>query len=136
MDRRQFGDVLDELTRATSEDGHPAQTAKTRYQRAFIVQPERSEINVGTTARFDTPYVNEVSLEGPEAGSLESVHDWVVDKLQLTPATTTEDLHNLRRKFALAYHPDRVHPSDREWATQCMTIANVLIDQALLRRPD
>jgi hypothetical protein len=55
----------------------------------------------------------------------------VADELQLTPNLTTDDLHRIRREFALANHPDRVAPPMRERATRRMTIANGLIDAAL-----
>jgi hypothetical protein len=55
----------------------------------------------------------------------------VADELQLTADLTLEDLHRIRREFALANHPDRVAPPMRERATRRMTIANALIDEAL-----
>jgi hypothetical protein len=62
----------------------------------------------------------------------------VADELQLTADLTIDDLHRLRREFALANHPDRVAPPLRERATRRMTIANTLIDEALelLRTPE
>ena len=41
------------------------------------------------------------------------------------------DLKLIRRKFAMANHPDRVAPRVRGHATRRMTIANMLIDGAL-----
>ena len=60
-----------------------------------------------------------------------SEHDAVVDELHLTPNLSTGDLVKLRREYAKAHHPDRVLPDSREEATRRMTIANVLIDEAL-----
>jgi hypothetical protein len=57
----------------------------------------------------------------------------VVDELQLTADLTADDLHRIRREFALANHPDRVAVTLRERATRRMTIANALIDEALER---
>ncbi|KAB2917449.1 MAG: hypothetical protein F9K29_09460 [Hyphomicrobiaceae bacterium] len=57
----------------------------------------------------------------------------VADLLCLTPDLSQEDLHRLRREFALAHHPDRVPPSLREQSTRRMAEANILIDEALAR---
>lgn len=58
----------------------------------------------------------------------------VAHELQLSPPLTARQLERIRRDFALANHPDRVAPGHRDLATRRMTLANVLIDQALLRR--
>lgn len=55
----------------------------------------------------------------------------VVEELHLTPGLTVDDLKHLRRRFAKTNHPDRVDATAREQATRRMTIANVLIDEAL-----
>lgn len=60
-----------------------------------------------------------------------SEHEAVVEELHLTPNLTADDLKHLRRSFALANHPDRVSAAGRRQATRRMTIANVLIDEAL-----
>lgn len=57
----------------------------------------------------------------------------VADLLRLAPDLSQEDLHRLRREFALAHHPDRVPPSLREQSTRRMAEANILIDEALAR---
>ena len=61
------------------------------------------------------------------------MHTWVADTLQLRNGMTAADLNALRRRFALAYHPDRAEASEREQAGRRMMIANMLIDQALAR---
>ncbi len=55
-------------------------------------------------------------------------------ELGLESAKSGEDLHRARRRFALANHPDRLDPSQRETATRRMMIANRLIDEALSRK--
>lgn len=47
---------------------------------------------------------------------------------------TTAELLELRRRFALANHPDRVLPALRDAATVRMGIANTLIDDAIKAR--
>jgi len=58
----------------------------------------------------------------------------VAEELALDPGLSVDDLQRIRRKFALDNHPDRVAPWLREEATRRMTMANMLIDQALKRR--
>jgi hypothetical protein len=55
----------------------------------------------------------------------------IAGELGLTPALGARDLERIRREFALANHPDRAAPAARDLATARMTIANMLIDQAL-----
>ena len=55
----------------------------------------------------------------------------IAGELRLTPELTARDLERIRREFALANHPDRVAPFHRDLATRRMTLANMLIDQAL-----
>lgn len=66
--------------------------------------------------------------------TLKSDAETVADELQLTPDMTPEDLTRVRRAFALMNHPDRVAAPRRELATQRMTIANAMIDEALRGR--
>ncbi len=60
-----------------------------------------------------------------------SEQEQVLDELHLTPNLTANDLVKLRREYAKTHHPDRVLPNSRDEATRRMTIANVLIDEAL-----
>lgn len=57
--------------------------------------------------------------------------DAIADELRLTADLTPDALARLRRDFALANHPDRAEPAQRDLATRRMMAANVLIDQAL-----
>jgi hypothetical protein len=54
-------------------------------------------------------------------------------ELGLKAGMTRAELQRLRRRFALANHPDRLSPSRREAASRRMTLANSLIDAALRR---
>lgn len=51
--------------------------------------------------------------------------------LDLKPGDMPDKLMARRRAFAKLNHPDRVHPEFRDQATRRMTVANMLIDQAL-----
>jgi hypothetical protein len=63
-----------------------------------------------------------------------SEEEIVADALKIDPDLSIDDLLRIRREYALANHPDRVAPELREQATRRMTIANMLIDQALRER--
>jgi hypothetical protein len=58
----------------------------------------------------------------------------IAGELGLAPVLGARDLERIRREFALANHPDRAAPAARDLATRRMTIANMLIDQALRDR--
>ncbi|MEZ2219991.1 hypothetical protein [Rhizobium sp. RCC_161_2] len=57
----------------------------------------------------------------------------VATDLAISPQSTLQSLHEKRRAFAKANHPDSVAPPFREQATTRMMIANQLIDEALRR---
>lgn len=60
--------------------------------------------------------------------------DAIAGELAITAQMTLDDLSQLRRRFALANHPDRTSSEEREIATRRMMIANMLIDRALKNR--
>ena len=82
---------------------------------------------------IETVYGNDAGLGAAETDLVISMHTWVADTLQLRNGMTAADLNALRRRFALAHHPDRAAASEREQAGRRMMIANMLIDQALAR---
>ena len=57
----------------------------------------------------------------------------VAAELAITSDTTLHTLHEKRRSFAKANHPDSVAAPFREQATTRMTLANQLIDEAIRR---
>ncbi|EJZ19835.1 hypothetical protein NE852_16570 [Rhizobium sp. Pop5] len=57
----------------------------------------------------------------------------VAAELAISAADTPLTLGEKRRAFARANHPDRVAPPFRDNATKRMTLANLLIDEALRR---
>ncbi|SEH68120.1 hypothetical protein SAMN05216228_1005275 [Rhizobium tibeticum] len=57
----------------------------------------------------------------------------VAAELDISARDTVQSLSEKRRAFAKKNHPDRVDPPFRDNATKRMTIANLLIDQALRR---
>lgn len=57
----------------------------------------------------------------------------VAEDLRLSNADTPATLAEKRRSFASQNHPDRHAPEDRKAATMRMTMANMLVDEALRR---
>ncbi|RUM23183.1 hypothetical protein EFQ99_24480 [Rhizobium vallis] len=57
----------------------------------------------------------------------------VAAELAISATDTPLTLSEKRRAFARANHPDRVAPPFRDHATKRMTLANLLIDEALRR---
>jgi hypothetical protein len=140
MARADFGNVLEALKRAAADGGHPHRRAgRARYQRAFVVAIDGMHAADATATAtaiqrlIETVYGNDAGLGAAETDLLISMHTWVADTLQLRNGMTAADLTALRRRFALAYHPDRAAASEREQAGRRMMIANMLIDQALAR---
>lgn len=60
-----------------------------------------------------------------------SVEEAVAQELRLSDVLQPAELERVRRRFAYRNHPDRVAPALKSQALERMTIANVLIDQAL-----
>jgi hypothetical protein len=58
----------------------------------------------------------------------------IAAELAISPTDTIQSLSDKRRGFAKANHPDRVHPLFRDNATKRMTLANLLIDEAIGRK--
>ena len=79
-----------------------------------------AEMYVDAEASAPTP--NETTLSLEETVALE---------LQISDDLGLAELERMRRTFAYRNHPDRVGPSHKARALQRMTVANVLIDQAL-----
>lgn len=57
----------------------------------------------------------------------------IAAELSISAADTIHSLGEKRRAFAKMNHPDRIAPPFRENATRRMTIANLLIDEAVQR---
>jgi hypothetical protein len=138
MAQADFGNVLEALKRAAADGGDPQRRAgRARYQRAFVVAADGTHAAdaTGTPIQrlIETVYGNDAGFGAAETDLLISMHTWVADTLQLRTGMTAADLNALRRRFALAYHPDRAVASEREQAGRRMMVANMLIDQALAR---
>jgi hypothetical protein len=93
----------------------------------------RTYVSAGLASRLYADASQTRSRETPPPAPVSrlSEHEQVLAELHLTPNLTAPDLKLIRRKFAMANHPDRVAPPVRDQATRRMTIANMLIDEAL-----
>jgi hypothetical protein len=98
---------------------------------------------------WDWTPLGEVAPSSPSAGAAARVYgdadlpaattgeaprcleDTVAQELQLSEDLQPADLERIRRTFAYRHHPDRVGAAYKAQALQRMTVANVLIDQAL-----
>ncbi|MBB3966841.1 hypothetical protein [Rhizobium metallidurans] len=58
----------------------------------------------------------------------------IAGELAISAQDSIQGLSDKRRSFAKTNHPDRVHPLFRDNATKRMTIANLLIDEAIRRK--
>jgi hypothetical protein len=58
----------------------------------------------------------------------------IAAELAISQHDTVHSLSDKRRSFAKANHPDGVHPLFRDNATKRMTVANLMIDEAIRRR--
>jgi hypothetical protein len=138
MQPANFGVLLDSLARAAPDGDRPLPATCARQRHAFIVETpaeaaDRAPGNDGR--RLESLYLKEALREPAEGDGLLGVHSWVVDELQLKAGMTANELHAVRRRFALAHHPDRAPAAAREAACRRMMIANMLIDEALADRP-
>jgi hypothetical protein len=82
----------------------------------------------------DTPPVNPEAQRHPRKPSHPAKNEpaLIAGELNLSSARSLSDLQRIRRNFARRNHPDSVPHEQREEATRRMTIANTLIDRAML----
>ena len=133
-----FSDVLDEVSRSAGVDLGSGM----RYERRRTVRTSRLE-QLGEIARelrmsmfsslLESYLENQNARKAPRRQSSTEPHD-IATELSISERMTVSELNRLRRRFALANHPDRVETSDRENATHRMMVANMLIDRAVKRR--
>lgn len=135
-DRDAFAKALDEAGRAfgQEEETSPAAAALQRtLDRLSGLWQGRGYMPAGILSRL---YADERPEGAPAPLAMRTDPASIAEELGLQPHLTAEEIVRVRRAFALANHPDRVAPARRAQATQRMTIANALVDQALKRRRD
>jgi hypothetical protein len=133
-----FSRMLDEVGMRREE---PPQHVRMRpvgnqaFQIQFVSSPSRP-LNAETLGGLyvdELVYDPDASADGPSNTTTNPAE--IAAELAITGQTSIEELHRLRRRFALANHPDRLAPVYRDTATRRMMVANRLIDEAIFRRP-
>lgn len=141
-----FQSVLDRLD---TEDEKSAKDGEAHRIRGLNVSFVATVLGGETAAssRPDDAYIdnlgNEIPSPEPEPKEPEPPvmpdhlarisREEVIADLAISQQSTLQSLHEKRRAFAKANHPDSVAPPFREQATTRMMIANQLIDEALRR---
>ena len=135
--RDNFASLLDARARAAAgpqSSGAPARRAGPVYAVDTNLKSGSQSLDpMSATEALSRIYADErahAAAPPPAACDRETI----AKELRLDPQLTARELERIRREFALANHPDRVAPLDRDLATRRMTLANMLIDQALQER--
>lgn len=71
----------------------------------------------------------------PKPHALGTEDEQIAEELGLRADLAIGDLKRIRRDFAKKNHPDRFEPAQRVAAARRMSVANMLIDQRLKRKP-
>jgi hypothetical protein len=123
----RFDQVLAAVGRAAG--GEVAENTAA-YQGRIVLECLLEQAERAATPTADT--LAELYVEAAQAApSKSSRFAAVAEELGLRPGLTPAQLASARRGFALANHPDRVSPDEREEATRRMAMANILIDRAV-----
>jgi hypothetical protein len=131
----EFARVLDRARRAVPEQRHLMRTpditsaleplARTAQTNQEPTQLDLEDLYEEHFGHYEKQLQTEPRVTRPLA-------DQVASELNIEEEMSSAELHRIRRAFALANHPDRVPSEHREEATERMTIANALLDQALV----
>jgi len=129
-----FSSLLDARARAAA--GSEAGTSLPRHARSvYAIDTRREGGSQSSNPPSATEALRRIYADESTAAATPPPplcdRETIAGELRLTPELTARDLERVRREFALANHPDRVAPLDRDLATRRMTLANTLIDQAL-----
>jgi hypothetical protein len=137
--RQDFETILERLYEAAGEDGEPdpvlpaphsQQLFRSRLESVAEVLPDGGYV---APCLLNRMYGRDASGAAGLSGAVSEI-ERVAAELGITSDLGIEDLHRLRRRFARLCHPDRVPPPQRRQATLRMSIANMLIDEALRAR--
>jgi len=137
--RPAFAQVLEDAARAAGLDaGQWRETPRARPVAPSLLDVLTDavrELRVSNLSVMLQAYLEQQSARKPAprrsmATDLQSISN----ELRITDKMTSSELARLRRRFAMANHPDRVLAEEREIATRRMMVANMLIDRAMKRR--
>ena len=140
MPDTKFADVLDTACRTAGIDlEEEASSTKLAWNAASHLQHLADRI-LDLTARLSPgamsldSYFENASESPAKPVRKSSDPQAIAAELRITAGMTFSDLNRLRRKFALANHPDRAGLAEQEHATRRMMVANMLIDREVKRR--
>ena len=134
--RAEFTEILEALQRSF-DDPAAATPRISDFQLREILDglPETGEDHTYVPSQIlGKIYADAHNPRPPAPEPPKTEEEIVADALKLAPELSIDDLLRIRREYALENHPDRVAPELREQATRRMTIANMLIDQAVRER--
>jgi hypothetical protein len=142
MPEPKFSEVLDAACRAAGldvEDDGASDAARRLRNAASHLQNITDRIldlaaRVAPGTKASHSYFEAASESAPKPAGKSCDPRAVAAELRITAAMTCSDLNRLRRKFALANHPDRADLALRENATRRMMVANMIIDGEVRRR--
>ncbi|CAN1724017.1 Molecular chaperone DnaJ [Hyphomicrobium sp. 1Nfss2.1] len=134
-----FAQVLEEAARAAGIDGD--QRRETTRPRPVgpslldVLTDAVRELRVSNLSVMLQAYLEQQSTRKPTPRRPMATDPQSISaELRITDKMTSPELARLRRRFAMANHPDRVLADEREIATRRMMVANMLIDRAMKRR--
>lgn len=109
--------------------------AQPTHQPAYVSPNALSQIYETTASSFgpSKPAPVTAAVEAPVAAPSVKPQD-IARELKLRAWHSPGQILEIRRRFALKNHPDRVSAGIRDAATTRMSIANTLIDEALKAR--
>lgn len=137
-----FSEALEAASRAAGIDlefglGHPSRLATSLRAAASHLQ-ELAEREYASRASMLSAsiesYLEQLGDNRTRKVARSTDLKAIADELGITPQMSFDDLNRLRRRFALANHPDRSSSQEREIATLRMMTANMIIDGELKRR--
>jgi hypothetical protein len=132
--REDFSSLLDARARAAASSEASAATPR-HVRSVYAIDTRRESGSLSSNPPSATEALSRIYTDESTAAATPPPppcdRETIAGELRLRPELTARDLERVRREFALANHPDRVAPPDRDLATARMTLANTLIDQAL-----
>ena len=142
MHKHGFRRILDDILVTKGDDpetsdSHNRSVSQLKAASAASLEPQiQGASRFSTTGGYvvDTAEKPDEVVEGTRGDDPEPAANAVMTLQQLKQALkgrpTRADLNRLRRRFALANHPDRASAACRERSSARLSVANSLIDEA------
>jgi len=135
-----FADVLESASRSAGITLESAASMREHQLRNVqvsvdaVVSSLRDTRAAAPSASLDHYLEHQVVKHVQPRAALKTDPHAIAAELAISDRMSIADLNRLRREFALANHPDRFVNEDRDDASRRMTIANMLIDNAVKQR--